>query len=120
MTRRPHLTCLSGLSLSTLVLLASGCALESGQTGSPVSDGPGKDYETPRRQEPERPGGGGVDSSGGEQAPNALPRPLPTPGSTALLGSTLVVAERGGLTLVDVSTPAEPRVLGRLPLDGEA
>ncbi|HKO93851.1 MAG TPA: hypothetical protein VJU61_22010, partial [Polyangiaceae bacterium] len=100
-------------------LLAAGCA-DSGQTGSPVSKDPGKDFQTPGRQEPERPGGG-IDSGGGEIAPpNALPRPLPAPGSTALLGSTLVVAERGGLTLLDVSTAAEPKVVGRLSLDGEA
>lgn len=120
MKRRLRLTCRSGFSLGALVLLASGCAPESGQTGSPVSDGPGKPFETPGRQQPQRPGGGSTEGNGGEREPNALPRPIPTPGTTALLGSTLVVAEQGGLTLLDVSTASEPRVLGRLSFAGNA
>jgi hypothetical protein len=120
MKRRPRLSCLSSLSLSAALCLAQSCAPntpESGQTGSPTHE---PDFETPSRPEPpQRPGGGGVNSPG-EGTPDAVPRPSPKPGSTALVGDTLVVAGRGGVTLLDVSTPAAPVVLGRVALEGDA
>jgi hypothetical protein len=119
MTLRPNFTCLGWLSFAGALSLAA-CA-DSGQTGSPVSQEPQPPYQSPGRAEPERPGtGSGVDSGGKTTQPDAVPRPLPKPGSTALLGSTLVVAEHGELVLLDVTAPNEPRTLGRAVLDEDA
>src|SRR4051812_35971410 len=119
MTLRPNFTCLGWLSFAGALSLAA-CA-DSGQTGSPVSQEPQPPYQSPGRAEPERPGtGSGVDSGGKTPQPDAVPRPLPKPGSTALLGSTLMVAEHGELVLLDVTAPNEPRTLGRAVLDEDA
>src|SRR6185295_8091180 len=115
MTLRPSSTCLGWLPFAAALALVA-CA-DSGQTGSPVSRDPQPPYQSPGRKDPDRPGtGGGVDS-GGPTRPDAVPRPLPKPGSSALLGSTLVLAERGQLVLLDVSAPNQPRTLGRAVLD---
>ncbi|MEO8185368.1 MAG: hypothetical protein ABI895_41700 [Deltaproteobacteria bacterium] len=119
MTPRQSLSCLGWISLGSVCLLAA-CAAESGQTGSPVSQPP-PPYQSPERKQPERPGSGGVDSGGGEGSrPNAVPRPLPRPGSTTLLGTTLVIAEHGDLAFVDASNPSQPRVVAHALLDDDA
>ena len=113
MTLRSQLTCLGCHSLGVLLLAA--CAAESGQTGSPAQEPP-PPYQSPERKEPERPGGG-IDNGGvGSGKPDAVPRPVPKPGSTALLGDTLVLAEHGDLAFLDVSAAEQPRVLAHAEL----
>src|SRR5215510_12876249 len=108
MTRRTSLTWLGPASLGGLLTLAA-CSADSGQTGSPVSEPPPvrpPSYQSPGRKEPDRPGGGTGEGpntgGGGSGRPDAVPRPAPKPGTTALLGETLVIADRGQLVLVDV------------------
>ncbi|HEU4578919.1 MAG TPA: hypothetical protein VFS67_11730 [Polyangiaceae bacterium] len=118
MTLRSRFTCLGCHSFALLLLAA--CAADSGQTGSPVSQDPPPPYQSPAREEPQRPGGGTDNGGVGSGQPDAVPRPVPKPGSTALLGDTLVVAEHGELVLVDVSVPGQPRVLAHTELGSTA
>src|SRR3954471_14336487 len=113
MTLRSRLTCLGCRSFGVLLLAA--CA-DSGQTGSPVSTDPPPPYQSPARQEPEHPGGGTDNGGVGSGKPDAVPHPVPRPGSTALPGDTLVVAEHGELAFVDVSATVQPRVLAHADL----
>lgn len=119
MQTRARFRCLSRGSLGSFLLLA---ACSSGQTGSPVSEDPTRDlppYQTPGRRDPERPGGGTNEGGSGTGRPEAVPRPTPRPGSTALLGDTLVVADRGVVVFLDVSTPSTPRVVGHAELSNQ-
>ena len=107
---------------STALFVLAACASDSGQTGSPASEPP--EYETPGRKPPEQPGGGtngGVGETPDSPPEQVLPRPAPAPapGSTALIGDRLLVAARGSLAVMDVTTPTAPSLLGRLPIEGD-
>lgn len=111
---------MGGVGVSTALFVLAACASDSGQTGSPASEPP--EYETPGRKPPEQPGGG--TNGGNGESPDSppeqvLPRPAPAPGSTALIGDRLLVAARGSLAVMDVTTPTAPTLLGRLPIEGD-
>jgi hypothetical protein len=96
-----------------LGLALAACSSEdSGQTGSPNHDP--TDYESPA---PVAPTGGGSESNGDGGGRPVVAEPVPTPSPATLVESTLLVGgER--LSLLDVTTAAEPSVLGRLETGG--
>jgi hypothetical protein len=92
--------------------LAACSSADSGQTGSPNHDP--TDYESPT---PVTPMGGGSESNGDGGGRPVVAQPVPTPSPAAVVESTLLVGgER--LSLLEVSTAAEPELVGRLETGG--
>lgn len=114
MTRGLYPKSALALACAGLGLALSACSSEdSGQTGSPNHDP--TEYESPA---PVEPVGGGNEGNGDEAGRPIVVQPVPTPSPAALVESTLLV---GGprLNLIDVGTPDQPSLLGRLETAGD-